>query len=178
MSEFSESYQLRGEDQQAGVATLGRGRLSGWVLAPGGGWTTLIPAVEFRGEYLHQLMAASGPQPILYYMHAEDHGWSFAWAVGGAVEFTYSCDWDDDIDVRTSAADEADFARRIAVLGISGDLSWLLDEATIDRMLMSGDHPAPMFARAVGLTNFEWLSGSYVLADEGPDDPDAIAVGV
>ena len=176
MSEFSESYHFRDASQVDAAASLRAANLKGWVYTPTGRWTTVVPDLDFRSSPMPSLLTAY-PGESLYYMNAEDHGWRFAiWREGASV-LTYRCEWDTDIDIGTSALSAAQFASLLAPFGVEGDLQWLLDETTVEAALEEGDNPADRFAQAIGLTHYEWLSGSYLRSDGGPEDAAALRIG-
>lgn len=68
MSEFSDSFHLRSDDLDEGVALLRRAGLEGFVFPSEGGWTTLV--CEGDGERL----VAENTGTLLRYQWARDHG--------------------------------------------------------------------------------------------------------
>jgi hypothetical protein len=90
MSEFSESYHLQADDQQAGVHLLRRARLDGFVFPPQRGWVTIIPRSEF-GETPDGLVEANEGW-LLRYLLDQDAGWMFQ-VYTGPILASYECRW-------------------------------------------------------------------------------------
>jgi hypothetical protein len=80
MSEFSESYHLEADDQQAGLHLLQRARLEGFVFPPERGWVSILPRSEF-GETPDALVEAN-QRWLLHYLLDQDAGWMFASTTG------------------------------------------------------------------------------------------------
>ena len=75
MSEFSESYHLRSDRMEDAVELLQRAKLRGYVYQPVNGWVTFL-AQDGVFEPDEKIVAAA-TKPLLHYVSAEDHGWSF-----------------------------------------------------------------------------------------------------
>src|SRR5436309_3455455 len=95
MSEFTESYNLRSERHDDACALLRQLGISGYVYPPGSGWVTFV--TEGGNFEPDQRIVSAARQPLLHYVSAEDHGWSFTLFDGGEVVSAYRCDWTDDI---------------------------------------------------------------------------------
>jgi hypothetical protein len=91
MSEFSESYHLQADDQQAGVHLLQRAHLDGFVSPPERGWVTIIPRSEF-GEPPDGLVEAN-EGCLLRYLLDQDAGWMFQVYTGPILACSYECRW-------------------------------------------------------------------------------------
>jgi hypothetical protein len=91
MSEFSESYHLQADDQQAGVHLLRRAHLDGFVFPPQRGWVTIIPRSEF-GEMPDGLVEANEGW-LLRYLLDQDAGWMFQVYSGPILVSSYECRW-------------------------------------------------------------------------------------
>src|SRR6185436_7148269 len=100
MSEFSESYHLRSERAEDAIELLRRAKCKGYVYQPVNGWVTFL-AEEGVFEPDERIVAAAS-HPLLHYVSAEDHGWSFALFDRGKAVSAYRCDWDDEIRVDDS----------------------------------------------------------------------------
>ena len=100
MSEFSESYHLRSERAEDAIELLRRAGRKGYVYQPVNGWVTFL-AEEGTFEPDERIVAAA-TRPLLHYVSAEDHGWSFALFDRTNEVCGYRCDWDDDIKVDAS----------------------------------------------------------------------------
>jgi hypothetical protein len=96
MSEFSESYHLEADDQQAGLHLLQRARLEGFVFPPERGWVSILPRSEF-GETPDALVEAN-QRWLLHYLLDQDAGWMFAVYNGPILASCYECRW---LDLRT-----------------------------------------------------------------------------
>lgn len=178
MSEFSESYHLRADDQQAGVALLKRAGLAGFVFPPKQGWVTVL-AEGSMFEPNHVLIAAN-EGVLLYYTNAEDHGWSFTIIRSSEAVSHFSANWEADEPYRDellNAAAVCDLAQQAC--GVQRDpaeLDGLLKPDDPFAWVETGESPAVMFARFIGLTNFEWLSYDYYARDHDPEE--AAAEGI
>jgi hypothetical protein len=75
VSEFSDSYHLEADDQQAGVQLLRRAHLEGFVFPPQSGWVSIFPRSEFGTPPQSLLEANQGC--LLHYLLNEDAGWLF-----------------------------------------------------------------------------------------------------
>src|SRR5688572_20278635 len=100
MSEFSESYHLRSESPGDAIQLLRRAKRKGFVYESTNGWVTFLPE---KGNFEpDQQVVAAATLPLLHYVSAEDHGWSFTLYNGAKVVSAYRCDWDDTITVGDS----------------------------------------------------------------------------
>jgi len=95
MSEFSESYHLRSERADDAIELLRRAKRKGYVYEPVNGWVSFV-AEDGVFEPDERIVAAA-TQPLLHFVSAEDHGWSFALFDGGKVVCGYRCEWENDI---------------------------------------------------------------------------------
>src|SRR6476620_5469122 len=100
MSEFSESYHLRSERADDAVELLRRAKRKGYVFQPANGWVTFL-VEEGNFEPDRQIVAAA-THPLLHYVSAEDHGWSFALFDRTKIVSAYRCDWNHDIEAKDS----------------------------------------------------------------------------
>ena len=100
MSEFSESYHLRSERPEDAVELLRRAKWRGYVYQPVNGWVTfLAEGGVFEPD---KRIIAAAMHPLLHYVSAEDHGWSFTLYDHGKVVSRYRCDWENTISVDDS----------------------------------------------------------------------------
>lgn len=160
MSEFSESYHLRSEWAEDAVDLLRRAKRKGYVYPPVNGWVTFV-ADEGVFEPDERIVAAA-THPLLHYVSAEDHGWSFELYDGTRVACAYRCDWDDDIRV-----DDSRYSRAVLQQVVPSAQPELLDE--FESQLRPQDfeslfesEPSKLFAQAVGLQHYDWLGYDYV----------------
>ncbi|MDV6330052.1 hypothetical protein [Asticcacaulis sp. 201] len=103
------------------------------------------------------LMAVSG-MPVLEYIFAEDHGWSFTLHRPKAVPSRLQQSWDTEPVIDTSELD-LDSVTQLAI-----DAT----QARVIRNLLSatpGAEIAPAFAEALGLPVYRWLSPDYAQSD-------------
>ena len=170
MSEFSESYHLRSERQQDAVELLRRAKLKGYVYPPASGWVTFL-AEQGVFEPDRRIVGAAR-HPLLHYVSAEDHGWSFALYEGSKVVSGYRCEWDDDIRF-----DDSQYSRKALQQLVPSLQPALLDEfekqlhpTDFDELFESD--PSKLFAQALGLAHYDWLSYDYALHNihESPKD--------
>src|SRR5512132_3015281 len=177
MSEFSESYHLQADDQQAGVHLLQRTRLDRFVFPPQCGWVTIIPRSEF-GEMPDGLVEANEGW-LLRYLLDQDAGWMFQVYTGPILVCSYECrwlDWNDPehrIKVDASGVDVEvvwAFAQRHGHDSQLLELQRILHPRTVRRTGQErGEHyddfvdwawrheVAYAFARLVSLPYYQWL---------------------
>jgi hypothetical protein len=189
MSEFSESYHLEADDQQAGPRLLSRANLDGVVFPPQRGWVSIVPRSEFGGPPERLLDANEGC--LLRYLLDQDAGWMFTVYTGPILACSYECRW----------LDWSDPEHRIKVdaSGVDVELVWRLAQRhgrdprllELQRILHprivrrtsqeTGEHyddfvdwpagetldnVAYAFARLLGLPHYEWLRWRDDLSDE------------
>ena len=170
MSEFSESYHLRSERIEDAIELLRRARRKGYVFQPVNGWVTFVAE---EGDFApDERIIAAATCPLLHYVSAEDHGWSFALHDGTKVVSSYACAWDDDIRV-----DDARYSRAALQQYIPAAEPALLDEFETRLHPADSDdlfeaEPSKLFAQAVGLEHYEWLAYDYLDRDihDSPED--------
>jgi hypothetical protein len=170
MSEFSESYHLRSERAEDAIELLRSAKRKGFVYEPANGWVTFV-AEDANFEPDKRIVSAAR-QPLLHFVSAEDHGWSFSLFDGGKVVCEYSCEWEEDI-----SADDSKYSRKALEQRVPSahgpsldDFERRMQPQSIDDLLEAA--PSRVFAEAIGLERYEWLSYEYLSGDFG-DDPDA-----
>ena len=163
MSEFSESYHLRSECAEDAIELLRRARRKGYVYQAVNGWVTFL-AEDGIFEPDERIVAAA-TQPLLHYVSAEDHGWSFTLYDQRKVVCGYRCEWDDDIRV-----DDSIYSRTVLQQIVPSAQPALLDvfEAWLhpkdfDELFVA--EPSKLFAQAVGLEHYDWLAYDYIARD-------------
>ena len=160
MSEFSESYHLRSERADDAVELLRRAKRKGFVYQPVNGWVTFL-AEDGVFEPDERIVTAAS-QPLLHYVSAEDHGWSFTLYDGTSVVSAYRCDWNNDIRV-----DDARYSREALQQFVPSAQPSQLDE--FEHRLHPKDfdelfeaEASKMLAQALGLEHYDWLAYDYV----------------
>ena len=177
MSEFSESYHLKSNCTDDGVALLKRAKLQGFIFPSTGGWVTILP--EGAPFALNQGLLDANEGILLHFLNAEDHGWGFELYRRASPLAMYSCVWEDEVQVELPL-DVQSFERELGpVLTSLGEetLRRVLKPPSIDDLLET--NPAATFAGALGLVHFQWLSYEYFARDqsEGKNNfPEAIFV--
>lgn len=181
MSEFSDSYHIRSDNQQDGVDLLRAAGLQGYVFPAENGWVTVV--AEGEAFEPNQRLIRAAPGVLLHYVSAEDHGWAFELYRAGKTLSSYEAEWDHDIRVTRDEIDRDILGEHLGD-GIRGldDLAYRrLFYPTFDEFmglaLEDGEQLADRFAEAAGLTNYSWLSYHYVDSDYD-DDPELAAQGV
>jgi hypothetical protein len=173
MSEFSDSYHLRSNNQQDGVALLRAAGLRGYVFPPQNGWVTVVAEGEEFDP--NQRLIGAAPGVLLHYVHPEDHGWAFELYRAGKILAAYAIEWDDEIRVTQDKIDRGVIGEYLGnrIIGLD-DLEYrrlfyptfdeFMDDACDDERA-----PAERFAEAAGLTNYSWVSYPYVDNQYGPE---------
>jgi hypothetical protein len=170
MSEFSESYHLRSDRAEDAVSLLKRANRKGFVYQPINGWVTFV--AESSAFAHDEQITAAATLPLLHFVSAEDHGWIFTLFDRNKVVCSYSCDWDDEIRF-----DDSEYSRPVLERFVPPLDAELLD-AFEERMqpddieMLLEVEPAKLFAEAIGLEHYDWLSYSYLASDyqDSPDD--------
>jgi hypothetical protein len=172
MSEYSESYHLRSEDQTDGVRLLNRAGVNGLVYPPANGWVTILADGEpfsFNNELLQTNQAG-----LLYYWCAEDHGWGFAIFEGDRLVSQYLCEWEKGIRIDDTQLNMPAICDWLRSVGIEGDL-----EAHLTGMLYPDKEaerraglPAHRFAGWLQLGQYEWHSYEYMAPEFDEDRPE------
>jgi dihydrofolate reductase len=107
VSEFSESYHLEADEQQAGIHLLHRANLDGFVFPPQGGWMTILPRSKFGA--LPDALVQANQGVLLRYLLDEDAGWMFEIFTGPRLGSRYQCRWldwsDQEGQIRVDASD-------------------------------------------------------------------------
>jgi hypothetical protein len=100
--------------------------------------------------------------PLLHFVSAEDHGWSFTLFDRGKIVSGYRCDWEDDITVNDSS-----FSREALQRLVPSADPELLDE--FERRMHPRDfdellalNRSRLLAQVLGLEHYEWLAYDYL----------------
>ena len=152
------------------VELLQRAKLRGYVFQPVNGWVTFL-AQDGVFEPDQRIVDAT-TKPLLHYVSAEDHGWSFVLFNEGNIVCRYRCDWDDDIRFEDSEYSRAAIQQTVpsAKPALLDELQPLLEPDDLD--VLFDAEPSKVLARALGLEHYDWLSYEYMEADftESPED--------
>jgi len=174
MSEFSESYHLRSERAEDAIELLRRVKRRGYVYQPANGWVSFV-AEDGDFEPDERIVAAAS-QPLLHFVSAEDHGWSFTLFERGKEVSSYGCEWENDV-----TADDSEYSREALQRLVPSADPELLDELErrfhpkeIDELLEL--NLPRLFAQALGLEHYEWFSYDYIASDSPDDHPDVTEV--
>ena len=158
MSEFSVSYHIRLAEGIDAQKQLRQAKAAGIVFGPANGWLTFVPyaglaAYRRAGEarFADYLATLTG-LPVLYYCHAEDHGWSFALAGKGRRLVQFACWWDPQPAVERDQFDLLALAPFVATEALEPLLRpFNHEEAT-------RTNPAVRFGELLGLPAYQWIS--------------------
>lgn len=174
MSEFSQSYHLASDEQDDAVDLLRRAGSRGWVFAPSNGWVSFLPEPDEFGSPSQAVIAAN-TGTLLYYLNAEDHGWTFTiWRVTDPV-CAYGCSWEGELEVEDASLDMSVVNQIVSVNALEPDTARLTAERLLhpesrEHVLAyavhtEGRNPGHGFAEAIGLEHFHRLSTEAVLRD-------------
>ena len=100
MSEFSDCYYLRSDNQLDGVDLLRRAKLQGFVYPSENHWVTILPEGPMFAP--NENLIKANTAILLHYCYAEDHGWDASLYDASLEIFSYECVWDDDWEVDDS----------------------------------------------------------------------------
>lgn len=163
MSEFSESYHLRGSSRRDAVALLGRAGLAGYVFPALDGWVSLVAEGEpFKPN---RRLIAANHGVLLRWVYGDDHGWEFNVFEAKKAIIKYQCTWDEEIEIsgKVNLAElEQVFDSELPAL--AGEEGVRLFYPSSMQQLIDAK-PAYAFAAAVGLTNYRWLAYDYIASD-------------
>ncbi len=160
MSEFSESYHLRTNNQDEASQLLIRSGMGGYMFPVQRGWVTMVTCENnFTPE---EALIQANQGILLYYVYGEDHGWYFSIYRNSEMVCHYECWWEDEI-----AVNEEEFDRKVVEALVAQNSGATLDPDTLDAILHPHDldimnPPAYRFAELLGLTYYKWLSYHYV----------------
>lgn len=169
MSEFSESYHLRSERAEDAVELLRRVKRRGYVFQPVNGWVTFVAeGGEFEPD---ERIVGAATHPLLHYVSAEDHGWSFTFFDSAKIVSAYRAEWD-----RRIRVDDSKYSRAALQKLVPSAQPALLDN--FEQHLHPKDfdelyevEPSKLFAQALGLGHFDWLCFDDI-ADDLLDSPE------
>ncbi len=173
MSEFSESYHLRSGTIDAGLELLQSARLAGFLFPPSKDWVTILPAGELFVP--HRSLLAQNHGLLLRYFFAEDHGWGFSVHRGAFPAGSFEVSW----SLRGVSLAKACSAETLSLLLPRSRPSTLARLVTLINCThfatAVGEDAAHAFAKAIGLTNYVWLS--YRWAADAYGDPAGLPPG-
>jgi len=174
MSEFSESYHLRSERADDAIELLRLVKRKGYVYQPVNGWVSFV--AEGGVFEPDERIVAAARHPLLHFVSAEDHGWSFTLFDRGKVVSAYRCDWENDI-----TADDSKYSRQALQQLVPSAQPALLDE--LERRLHPRDFDellkvksSRLLAQALGLQHYDWLAYDYIASDSPDNHPDVTEV--
>jgi hypothetical protein len=174
VSEFSESYHLRSERADDAAELLRSVKRKGYVYPPVNGWVSFVADGGVFEPDAGIVSAAR--QPLLHFVSAEDHGWSFTLFDRGKAVCRYNCAWEDDI-----VADDSGYSREALMRLVPSADPESLDElerrkhpTDFDELL--GFNASRVLAQGLGLEHYEWVAYDYVASDSLDDHPGVIEV--
>ena len=169
MSEFSESYHLRGTSRREAIALLERASLSGYVFPALDGWVTLV--AEGESFKLNERLVAANEGLLVRWVFAEDHGWAFDVFKSKKRILKYECSWEEDIEVEGKVSHaELQTALGMELPALAGEAgAAALYPESIEELLDL--KPAYAFAKAIGLSNYRWLAFDYLARDREKGHP-------
>ena len=163
MSEFSESYHLRGTSRRDAADLLARAGLAGFVFPALDGWVTLVAEGEPFVPNKKLIKANTGT--LLRWMCGDDQGWGFDVFNRRRRECRYFCLWEEALAIegRVTHAQLSE-ALGMQLIGLAGRAGrQILYPESVDQVAQV--KPAYAFAQAVGLTHYRWLAFDYLQSD-------------
>ena len=163
MSEFSESYHLRGTSRREAVDLLHRAGLSGFVFPALDGWVSLV--AEGAAFKPNQKLIRANEGLLLRWVYADDHGWAFDIFKGKKKIVAYECSWEDEVEVNAKVTlKDLQVALGVELPALAGEAgARILYPRSVDEYIEVS--PGYAFAAAVGLTNYRWLAYDYLVRD-------------
>jgi hypothetical protein len=169
MSEFSESYHLRGTSRRDALELLARAGLGGFVFPALDGWVTFV--AEGKPFVPNKKLIKANTGTLLRWICGDDHGWGFDVFHTAKRVCKYFCLWEEEIavDGRVSHAQLSE-ALGMQLIGLAGRAGrQILYPDSIAQV--AEVKPAYAFAQAVGLTHYRWLAFDYLQADAAQGRP-------
>ena len=163
MSEFSESYHLRGTARCEVIELLERADLAGFIFPALDGWVSFVASGEPFRPNTNLIRANEGV--LLRWVYGEDHGWEFGLYKAKKLVCNYSCSWEEDIAVDgkvNHAQLEQELGYPLPALQGEAGLGVFYPQS-LERLFEV--KPAYAFASAIGLSNYRWLSYEYLERD-------------
>jgi hypothetical protein len=169
MSEFSESYHLRGTSRREAITLLERAGLAGYVFPALDGWVTFV--AEGEPFKLNERLVAANEGVLVRWVFADDHGWAFDVVKARKPILRYECSWEEEIEVDGKISHAAlQQALGMELPRLAGEAgATVLYPESIEQLLEV--KPAYSFAKAIGLTNYRWLAYDYLSRDEERGHP-------
>lgn len=160
MSEFSESYHLLASNEGEGTELLRRASLEGYVFPVTGSWVTILPEGEIY--HLNERLIQANLGLLLYWAHAEDHGWTFSLYEGDRRICHYEAFWEEELAVDMSAFRANPLIRLVNANPANAEPA---SEAAIAELLNMNNieevfegRVVDRIAQLLGLEHYEWLS--------------------
>jgi hypothetical protein len=169
MSEFSESYHLRGTSRRDAIALLERAGLTGYVFPALDGWVTFV--AHGKPFELNEHLVAANDGVLVHWVFADDHGWAFDVVKATKPIMKYWCSWEDEIEVEGKISHaELQKALGMELPGLAGEAGvTILYPESIEQLIAV--KPAYSFAKAIGLANYRWLAYDYLTRDQERGHP-------
>lgn len=155
MSEFSESFHLRSDDAQEGIKLLQRAGFQGVVFDSSNHWVTIIPQASLHEAV--ETFVENNKGILLHYMFAEDYGWEFSVYKLREQIFHYECAWEEEILFDDTHAQMSVLQELLDDHAHIAQFEAILHPKT-GRDVQHINHT---FAKLLGLSHYEWLSGEY-----------------
>lgn len=97
MSEFTEVYFLRSNNNRDAVNLLKKAKVEGFVYPARDGWTAFV-ANSTPLYHFSEALRKDNEGILLYFTNAEDYGWGFDVCVKNEMVCSYGCGLNEDID--------------------------------------------------------------------------------
>jgi len=152
MSEFTDCYHLRTDNQEEGISLLKRTGLKGYIFPAANGWVTLV-SEKYDFEENEELIKEN-EGILLHFVYGDDHGWYFTVYEKEKEICHYSNMWEEEIE------DDSRFDEEYIYKLIQENES---KDREIEREELQSILEDPQeFADLIGLTNYEWISYHYI----------------
>lgn len=169
MSEFSDSYHLKTDNLDDGIALLQRAELDGYVYSPQGGWVTILPEGPLFEPNEKLISANTGI--LVHYVYGEDYAWGMELYRGTHLVTCHQTEWEPDLYTPYVLDPVAiDAILGTALSDIDEDsANRLFTPSTMDDILT--EMPPYFFAKEIGLSNFKWVAFDYLAKAERQSRP-------
>lgn len=168
MSEFSEVYFLKSNDQNDAVCLIKEAGLRGYVCPERDGWVAFVANTD-PAFHLSQQLVEKNKGVLLHFVNAEDHGWEFKVCFKKELACSFFCGVDEEME----SGEPFQIGRKIEKevfeeMIKQSDGNWdVLRKYMDDSAPMEETLDAAKFTSDMQLYFSEWISYHYVQKENG-----------
>jgi hypothetical protein len=170
MSEFSESYHVYNMPQIKLSEVMSENSIPSYVFREQNNWTAFFPKTD---PYMFNMQIPRIiSNTLLYFVNAEDHGWSYTIYNNNEMVSGYNCEWSSGEIMINESDLNADNLKNLFPDKINTEqLNTILHPESFNDIFKNT--PAYSFAQMLGLSNYQWLSFQYLSLDDSRNELDS-----